>query len=333
MTMPDAELGAELMRRATEADCCCGPDRDLLTLLREDAPIYAGRGAIEAERLRAFVMECVGRAGLASEALPFIREELETATDPYAVAAAARAVRFLHLLPPDIERLLRDAASRIGVVDEIVCLDVYPAYPAAAGRSAVSEVEETLGIIGRIRTRHTPPTPRPDAPKDALRRLRNVELEDQDGEVMPLGQLLLGQPSTVAFFYTRCMNPNKCSLTITKLGWLQRRLSAEHMTSSVNVAGVTYDPAFDLPRRLQTYGTDRGMMFDARNRMLRTTRGFERLQRRFDLGVGYGEATVNQHRSELFVLDKRGDTIFSVTRRQWQEDEVVGALKDVLMTA
>src|SRR6185312_15955806 len=71
MTMSDAVLGADLMRRATESDCCGGPDRDLLTLLREDASIYAGRGAIEAERLRAFVMECVSRAGLAPEALPF----------------------------------------------------------------------------------------------------------------------------------------------------------------------------------------------------------------------------------------------------------------------
>jgi protein SCO1/2 len=52
-----------------------------------------------------------------------------------------------------------------------------------------------------------------------------VELEDQDGARVKFGEFFTGKPSVVAFFYTRCDNPNKCSLTITKLGRLQRRLA------------------------------------------------------------------------------------------------------------
>ena len=45
-----------------------------------------------------------------------------------------------------------------------------------------------------------------------------MELEDQDGARVTFGEFFAGKPSVVAFFYTRCDNPNKCSLTITKLG-------------------------------------------------------------------------------------------------------------------
>jgi cytochrome oxidase Cu insertion factor (SCO1/SenC/PrrC family) len=318
MTMSDAVLGADLMRRATESDCCGGPDRDLLTLLREDASIYAGRGAIEAERLRAFVMECVSRAGLAPEALPFIREELETATDPYAVAAAARAVRSLRLLPPDIEDLLHGAAHRIGVVDELVHLDSYPAPPAADGRSAVAEIQETLTVIESIGTQHAQPTLQTGAPKDALRRLRDVELEDQDGEVMPLGQLLLGQPSAVAFFYTRCMNPNKCSRTVTQLATLQGLLA----DANAFVAAITYDPAYDSRARLRRYGEDRGFRFGPRARLLRSTGSFEPIRQALQLNVGYGDVTVNRHAVELLVTDEAGDLVSFQARQSWNEREV-----------
>ena len=67
------------------------------------------------------------------------------------------------------------------------------------------------------------------------------------------------------------MNPNKCSLTITKLARLQKRIGEEGLQGRVNVAAFTYDPAFDRPARLHAYGADRGMSFDDRNRLLRTT--------------------------------------------------------------
>ena len=271
MTTSDTALGADLLRRATEVDCCRGPDRGLLMLLREDASIYTGRGAIEAERLRAFVMECVSRAGLASDALAFIREELETAIDPYAVAAAARAVRHLPSLPPDIESLLLGAAERVGAVDEIVCLDTYPAPLVAGGRSAVAEVMDTLSMVGQATVRQVEPLLETDAPEGAISRLRNVELEDQDGNAVTFGQLFLGRPSVIAFFYTRCMNPDKCSRTIARLGALQGLVG----NVGAVVAGITYDPAYDLPKRLRRYGEDRGFHFGPLGRLLRSTASFE----------------------------------------------------------
>jgi protein SCO1/2 len=160
--------------------------------------------------------------------------------------------------------------------------------------------------------------------------VREVALQDQDGAVVSFNALFSGRPSLLTFFYTRCMNPNKCSLTITRISRLQKLIETAGMSGRFNVAAVSYDPVFDLPDRLRLYGSARGMTFDARNRLLRTTDAFEPLQRWLDLGVGYGSTTVNQHRSEVFLLDCNGEPSSSLVRQQWDEHFALAALKALL---
>ena len=49
----------------------------------------------------------------------------------------------------------------------------------------------------------------------------------------------------LTFFYTRCMNPLKCSATVTGLGRIARRVAEDALDA--NVAGISYDPGFDRP--------------------------------------------------------------------------------------
>jgi cytochrome oxidase Cu insertion factor (SCO1/SenC/PrrC family) len=161
--------------------------------------------------------------------------------------------------------------------------------------------------------------------------IRSIELQDQDGAVFSFGDFFPGRPSVLTFFYTRCMNPNKCSLTITKLARLQKRVDQEGLTGEVNVAAFSYDPAFDQPTRLRAYGADRGMSYDDRTRLLRTTGVFEPFQHWLDLGVGYGSNTVNQHRLDVVILDRWARPRAHLSRLQWQEDDVLGELKAALI--
>jgi cytochrome oxidase Cu insertion factor (SCO1/SenC/PrrC family) len=151
----------------------------------------------------------------------------------------------------------------------------------------------------------------------------DVELEDQDGRRLSFGGFFSGRPSIVAFFYTRCDNPNKCSLTITKLAALQRALQEQGLRDQVRTAAVTYDPAYDLPPRLRAYGENRGVVFGDNHRLLRTTAGLEALQQYFDLGVNFGQASVNRHRIELFILDHEAAVAAKFTRLQWAVDQVL----------
>jgi protein SCO1 len=150
-----------------------------------------------------------------------------------------------------------------------------------------------------------------------------VELEDQDGCRLSFGDFFSGRPSIVVFFYTRCDNPNKCSLTITKLAALQRALQERGLHGRIRTAAITYDPAYDLPPRLRAYGENRGVIFGDSDRFLRTTAGLGVLQEYFDLGVNFGQASVNRHRIELFVLDHDGAIARRFTRLQWNPHEVL----------
>jgi cytochrome oxidase Cu insertion factor (SCO1/SenC/PrrC family) len=154
-------------------------------------------------------------------------------------------------------------------------------------------------------------------------------LEDQDGRSEPFEAFFQGKPSVVAFFYTRCDNPYKCSLTITKLATLQGRLEERGLQGALKVAAITYDPGFDLPNRLRSYGNDRGMRFGEDARFFRATSGFQEIRRRFDLGVNYGASTVNRHQTEVYLLNDQGDIAAAFTRLRWEVEAVLRAVEDL----
>jgi cytochrome oxidase Cu insertion factor (SCO1/SenC/PrrC family) len=161
----------------------------------------------------------------------------------------------------------------------------------------------------------------PDRPGASL----DVVLEDQDGRAETFAGYFAGKPSLLAFFYTRCENPYKCSLTVTKLARLQTLIAQRGRVAELKLAAITYDPEFDLPARLRSYGTDRGMRFTSSARFFRATSGFPELSRHLGLGVNYGASTVNRHRIELYLLDAAGRTAASFTRLQWEPQAVLEA--------
>lgn len=161
--------------------------------------------------------------------------------------------------------------------------------------------------------------PLPDGVEHAGPLPDGVEFEDQDGTRLTCADFFPGRPTALAFFYTRCANPNKCSLTVTKLAELRRSIDED----TLRVAAVTYDPGFDLPDRLRRYGSDRGLRFGPSTRMLRAVAGHETLRDHFALRVGYGGSVVNRHAIELFLLDHRGSVASAWSRAQWDPADVV----------
>jgi protein SCO1/2 len=312
------------------------PERraELLPLLEESSPIYAGRGTGEAERLRGFIMASFADTGLPEEAMGFALEELETGRDAYAVAAAARAVRSAERVPAELERLLRRAADRIRGADDYVDFDdpAPPAGPRPA--TALGEVEATLAWLAAEAGRTAAPccgggaaSAPAAAPLDpaVLTRLRSIRLEDQAGADVSIGELFGPRPGAIAFFYTRCMNPERCSLTVSKLARLQALARTAGAEDALAIAAISYDPAFDLPARLRDYGAARGLDFTPSCRLLRTRGAFEPLRALLDLGVGYGPATVNRHRVEMIAVFGRERAELR-SRRLWDEAALLEAL-------
>lgn len=150
-----------------------------------------------------------------------------------------------------------------------------------------------------------------------------ILFEDHDGELIRYCSLFLGKPSIVSFFYTRCDNPWKCSLTITKFARVQSLLDERGLSNKIQTAAITYDSEFDTPQKMRQYGMDRGMQFGPYRRMLRAKEGFAALRRHFHLGVNFWDSVVSRHRIEVYVLDGKGRIAASFERLNWQESEVL----------
>jgi protein SCO1/2 len=160
--------------------------------------------------------------------------------------------------------------------------------------------------------------------------VQSIVFEDQDGSSVTYSDFFCGQPSIVAFFYTRCDNPQKCSLTIAKLAEVQRQLAERGADNQVRTAGITYDPGFDLPARLRAYGKNRRLQMNEGHRLLRATDGIEPLRRYFKLGVNFVESLVNRHRIEVYVLDPAGRIAASFERIHWDARQVVDCAVELL---
>lgn len=291
-------------------------------LLEESAARYQGRGQGDVIQARAFALVELARKGADQVLLPYILEDLRTAHHPYALAAAAKALSHLSLVPADARALLARAVSNLGHQDRIVDLDAWPPRPGH-GTSAKKILRAAEGALPRASACCAEAATKDlEIEADSLLKVGDLEVEDQDGARARLGDLLLGHRCLVAFFYSRCGNPLKCSQTVTDLGATHRRLQ-EKGTEGFRVLGVTYDPDFDLPPRLRRYGMDRGLVFGASLMLLRVPDGMARLSRALRLGVGFGPGTVNAHRLEWLLTNPSGAIRQSGARRHWEIEDIV----------
>jgi protein SCO1/2 len=307
------------------------PAEALLALLPEQHPLYAGRSTNETARIRGFILAAFEKKGLPQGALQYVLEELESGFNAYLVAAAARALRGA---AADLRfaAYLRKAQRNIRYNDLPVTFDVYrPRWPVANPTSAMEEIQKTLAWLGAAGANES------DCctiafPPDRARKAASleIELEDQDGRALRFDEFFRGKLSVVAFFYTRCDNPEKCSLTIAQLARLQEAVESGPLNGQVRIAAITYDPLYDLAPRMKRFGDNRGVRFDDDVRFFRACDGFEELRARFDLGVNFIGSLVNRHRIELYVLDARGDIVATFSRMRWDVAAVIAELQSHL---
>ncbi len=319
---------------------------ELVALLREAHPVYKDRGSGAIVRMRGWILLALERVGVTDEELVYVLEELDNGHDPYLVAAAARALRSYPHPRVSFVSVVQKALATIRYSDEAVTLHHYSGYAfSAPGTTAARELRATQRWLKAERhaccsaaantalangaLAQPSPNARDHSPI-APAGVPVVTFEDQDRTPVEFAQFFRGKPTVVAFFYTRCNNAQKCSLTVSKLGRLQELLRARGLSQRIRTAAITYDPAFDLPHRLRAYAQDRGVRFDADHRVLRATEHWDVLRAYFDLGVNFVGSIVNRHRIELFVLDAQGRIAASFERLQWNEEDVLAQATKLL---
>ncbi|GGD08860.1 SCO family protein [Hyunsoonleella pacifica] len=164
------------------------------------------------------------------------------------------------------------------------------------------------------------------------KKIKSLKIQDQDGEIFTYGDFFTDKPTVLVFFYTRCENHNKCSLTINKLGKLQQLLKKFELHQKVKTAAMSYDPIFDTPERLKTYALKRHVSFDYLNRIFRARdkNSMPQILKYFNSEVNYAGNIINKHLIELHILDEFGKPIKSLVRFQWEPEDVVNSLLEYL---
>ncbi|MEM7338785.1 MAG: SCO family protein [Actinomycetota bacterium] len=367
---------AEFLERVSAVTERHAPPDGLVDLLAEDSGVFAGHGAREVARRRGWILAAFEQTGLPEGAVPYVREELETAHDPYVAAAAAKAVRGSAARDGEFAYHLTAALTNMVQRDDAVCFDgfvpnwsvgstttvvaeiaaslrwlgrlpaaVVPTIEAAAatvglGAAArqrltevITEAESVAEDDGRVELRHLdtgersccrPASPGADPlPTGTGRDLARVRVEDQAGASLSLAAFLTGRPTVIAFFYTRCENPYKCSLTVTKMADLQARLAQIGRGDDVQLAIVSYDSAHDTAARLARYGQARGFVGTDHHRLFRVVDGEEDLHTYLAINVGYAGSLVNRHAVELFLTNDAGVVVRRWERTLWSVDDVL----------
>jgi SCO1/SenC len=279
----------------------------LAAMLDESADHFCGLSMGDAEWVRANIYAALGRNGRWEAASDALLEDMDTSYNPLILAGIARAIAgggtsssssSLRLqLDRARERIvLRDRYVTFAGVAEVTkprtaCaeIDIAIASLAPASETCCAHEDQQAPLTARV-TRLCPTV------------AATIDLEDQDGERMSLPSLLAGRETLIAFFYTRCMNPEKCSLTVSRFGRLSQMLERDPALGELSLLLLTYDPNFDTAERLKGYGTDRGFIAGNRARIARCRQGQSALLSLLGARVGFGPSTVNAHGRDLFVV-------------------------------
>lgn len=341
-----------------------------LRLLDEAHDAYAQCSSQEVARRRGWILSRLARQPRIAESLPVVLETLHTAQEPYLLAAASRALTRAGdpdaCFAPGLLRAISTLCSR----DDFVDLQHWGGVAHDdTGPTALTEAVEALVWLGKLvaldpkmlRLLAAQPGMPPEhrmtikevmsaqaqwacgfddcctfAPPPhkhfggATVDVRGVRFENQKGAISAWTEHFIGRPCVVAFFYTRCDNPAKCSLTITKLAQVQRLLAATALQGTVQIAAISYDGDFDSPVRMRDYVQARGLQLDALCTVLRIMDGASEVRRYFGSGVNFVGTLVNWHRVEVFLLDACGKPSVAYARREWQPEEVIADLRTIV---
>lgn len=359
LTLPAGGVSSYGDRCRTEADFKNAVDQfvagvgradTLLALLDERHPCYEDKGAAAIARMRGWALLALAHGPSPwPEARDLVVEELESGIAPYLIAAAARVLSHVCVsADARLEAPLNAASETVARHDawldlsrwggtalpgqrktpELRAQRFLPGVPPAA-TTASAEVARAREWFDTARARSVVSNApdggwgRYELHAAAKLELEEVILEDHSGGRVRAADLFRGGPTFVVFFYTRCDNPRKCSMTISRLRDVQVSLRRAQLAGCVRTAAITYDPLFDHSERLRGFVESRGMHLEEGHRALRVVEGGAELQRAFDVGVGFLSTVVNRHRIEAHLIDASGRRRITYHRLMWRVDQVL----------
>ena len=170
------------------------------------------------------------------------------------VVAVDKAQRVITVAHEDIKDYMPSMTMPFNVKDDWVFEIAAPGNQIAANlivdgtESWLEEVvltEDTTPIAG---------TPVEGAGPNAGTEVPDYRLINQDGKTIRLHDYK-GKALLLTFIYTRCQDPNQCTLMSSNFAAIDQELQKQpELHDKTHLLSISFDPAYDTPKVLRSYG-------------------------------------------------------------------------------
>lgn len=132
-----------------------------------------------------------------------------------------------------------------------------------------------------------------------------------------------GKPFMVNFIFTRCQAPEMCPASSTKMEELQEKARKAGL-DDLHFVTISFDPAFDSPGILRSYGRGYGMEFENYHLLTGTEEVIEDLLRQFGILTMEEDGTIN-HTIATLLVDAKGRVAYREEGPSWKVENFLGA--------
>lgn len=158
----------------------------------------------------------------------------------------------------------------------------------------------------------------------------DVHIIDQEGNEHLMADLL-DRPLLLTFFYTRCQNAGKCSMSVSRLAFLQQALQSEELALDVRLLALTFEPAYDTPDRLKRFVQTRGLKLNQGALCGHVDEAHhESLIRDLGIPVSFSAGWVNTHGVESILIDMEGRLARKYLAAAWDSKIIIDDIRALL---
>lgn len=183
----------------------------------------------------------------------------------------------------------------------------------------------------------TPTTVVPGEPKpgDVI---PDFELVNQDGNRVHLAQYR-GQAMALTFVYTRCPQPDQCTLMSSNFAAIERDLQTQpNVYSKTHLLTISFDPDYDTPKVMRSYGASHtGRYSDETFQHWEFATGTAEQVKRIAeyFGLRYFHDTESGqdqviHSLRTAVIDGNGKLVKLYRGNEWKPGEIIDDLKSLV---
>ncbi|MGK0177094.1 MAG: protein SCO1/2, partial [Lentimonas sp.] len=149
---------------------------------------------------------------------------------------------------------------------------------------------------------------------------------DQHGNFLQIRELR-GNAFILNFIFTRCKVATMCPASTTRMSKLQD-VSSEANLENVRFVTVTFDPEFDSPGIMRSYGKNYSLDNENFHLLTSTQETVDDLLRLFGILTVEEDGTIN-HTMATLLIDANGRIAFRKEGSKWTVDEFLKEIEEL----